>query len=59
VQALEIVQETVQRAGPMNQLLQILQYLGPGMPPPYNARLDLNSDGFITVMDFLLALANL
>lgn len=29
------------------------------MPPPYNARLDLNSDGFITVMDFLLALASL
>lgn len=43
----------------MNQLLQILQYLGPGMPPPYNSRLDLNADGFITVMDFLLALANL
>lgn len=38
---------------------QILQFLGPGTPPPYNARLDLNSDGFITVMDFLLALANL
>ena len=38
-------------------LLLILQYLGPGMPPPYNARLDLNADGFITVMDLLAALA--
>jgi hypothetical protein len=41
----------------MTQMLAILQYLGPGMPPPYNARLDLNADGFITVMDFLQALA--
>lgn len=41
----------------MNQLLQILQYLGPGMPPPYNGRLDLNTDGFITIVDLLLALA--
>ena len=43
----------------MNQLLQILQYLGPGIPPPYNGRLDLNADGFITVIDFLQALAML
>jgi hypothetical protein len=43
----------------MNQLLQILQYMGPGMPPPYNSRLDLNADGFITVVDFLQALAML
>ena len=43
----------------MNQLLQILQYLGPGMPPPYNGRLDLNADGFITISDLLLALAAL
>jgi len=43
----------------MNQLLQILQYLGPGMPPPYNSRVDLNADGFITVVDFLQALAML
>jgi len=43
----------------MSQLIAILQYLGPGMPPPYNARLDLNADGFITVLDFLLALAAL
>lgn len=43
----------------MMQLLAILQYLGPGMPPPYNARLDLNADGFITISDLLLALAML
>ena len=43
----------------MMQLLQILQYLGPGTPPPYNGRLDLNADGFITVLDFLQALARL
>lgn len=43
----------------MIQLLQILQYLGPGMPPPYNSRLDLNADGFISVMDLLMALAAL
>jgi hypothetical protein len=41
----------------MTQLLAILQYLGPGMPPPYNARLDFNGDGLITVSDFLQALA--
>lgn len=43
----------------MTQLLAILQYLGPGMPPPYNGRLDLNADGFINVPDLLLALAML
>ena len=43
----------------MMQLLHILQYLGPGTPPPYNSRLDLNADGFITVVDFLQALAML
>lgn len=43
----------------MNQLLQILQYLGPGMPPPYNPLCDINRDGFITVVDFLQALAML
>lgn len=43
----------------MMQLLQILQYLGPGIPPPYSARLDLNADGWITIADFLLALAAL
>jgi hypothetical protein len=43
----------------MMQLLQILQYMGPGTPPPYNGRLDLNADGFITISDLLLALAAL
>lgn len=43
----------------MNQLLHILQFLGPGMPPPYNVRFDLNADGFITISDLLLALAAL
>jgi hypothetical protein len=36
---------------------QILQFLGPGMPPPYNPFCDLNRDGLITVIDLLNALA--
>lgn len=40
-------------------LMAILQYLGPGTPPPYNAALDLNADGWITFKDLLLCLAGL
>ena len=40
----------------MTLITAILQFLGPGMPPPWNPRLDLNSDGFITIMDLLIAL---
>lgn len=40
-------------------LTALLQYLGPGMPPPYNPALDLNADGWITVQDLLLMLANM
>lgn len=35
---------------------QILQFLGPGTPPPYNPLCDLNRDGLITVIDLLKAL---
>lgn len=42
----------------MLHLIGILQYLG-AMPPPYNAALDLNADGWINVKDLLLCLANL
>ncbi len=28
------------------------------MPPPYNSRVDLNADGFITIVDLLIALAS-
>ncbi len=34
----------------------ILQYFG-AMPPPYNPLLDLNKDGWINVLDLLLALS--
>ena len=34
----------------------ILQYFG-AMPPPYDPLYDINKDGFITVLDLLLALA--
>ena len=34
----------------------ILQYFG-ATPPPYNPLLDLNKDGWINVLDLLLALA--
>lgn len=37
-------------------LLGILQYFGE-MPPPYNPVYDLNKDGWITVLDLLLALS--
>lgn len=37
-------------------LLGILQYFNE-TPPPYNAALDLNNDGWITVLDLLLALS--
>lgn len=40
----------------MELLTAIINYLV-GMPPPYNARYDLNADGFITIADFLAALA--
>ena len=43
----------------MAHLMGILQYLGPGTPMPYNAALDLNADGWITVADLLLCLAGL
>lgn len=42
----------------MAHLIGILQYLGE-MPPPYNAALDLNADGFIGVADLLICLASL
>lgn len=40
----------------MNLVNCILQYFGE-MPPPYNPLCDLNRDGFINVLDLLLALA--
>ena len=41
----------------MNDTLNgIVQYFG-AMPPPYNPLYDLNKDGWITVLDLLLALA--
>lgn len=41
----------------MNQTIQvIIQYFGE-MPPPYNPLYDLNKDGWITVLDLLLALS--
>lgn len=43
----------------MTLVNQILQFLGPGVPPPYNPLCDINRDGFITVVDFLQALAML
>jgi hypothetical protein len=43
----------------MQTLMGILQFLGPGMPPPYNAALDLNGDGMVNVPDLLLCLAGL
>jgi len=43
----------------MAHLMALLQYLGPGMPMPYNPTLDLNGDGWITVYDLLLCLAGL
>jgi hypothetical protein len=43
----------------MQTLMGILQFLGPGTPPPYNAALDLNADGWITFKDLLLCLAGL
>ena len=42
----------------MSHLLGILNYLG-GTPPPYDATLDLNADGFIGVADLLICLAGL
>jgi hypothetical protein len=49
----EIIQYTI------SDLMALLQFLGPGMPPPYNAALDLNADGWITIQDLLLMLANM
>ena len=43
----------------VQHLLGILQYLGPGTPPPYNAALDLNGDGWITIADLLAMLSNM
>ena len=40
----------------LTHLLGILQFLG-ATPPPYDAALDLNSDGFIGMADLLLCLA--
>lgn len=34
----------------------ITQYFG-AMPPPYNPIYDLNKDGFISVLDLLIALS--
>lgn len=42
----------------MNLITAIINYLV-GFPPPYNARYDLNGDGFITITDLLLALGQL
>ena len=42
----------------LTHLLGILQFLG-GTPPPYDAALDLNADGWINLQDLLLCLANL
>jgi len=43
----------------MAHLMALLQYLGPGMPPPYNPTLDLNGDGWINVADLLAMLSNM
>jgi hypothetical protein len=40
-------------------LIALLQYLGPGMPPPYNPMLDVNADGWINVADLLAMLSNM
>jgi hypothetical protein len=41
----------------MNDTLNgIMQYFG-AMPPPYNQAYDLNKDGFITILDLLIALS--
>jgi hypothetical protein len=48
--------QAIQRARKMNLVNCILQYFGE-MPPPYNPFCDLNRDGFINVLDLLLALA--
>lgn len=40
-------------------LIALLQYLGQDIPPVYDPFYDLNADGWITVQDLLLMLANL
>lgn len=40
-------------------LIALLQYLGPGIPPEYDPLLDVNADGWITIQDLLLMLANM
>ena len=40
-------------------LMALLPYLGPGTPPPYNAALDVNADGWINVADLLAMLSNM
>jgi hypothetical protein len=40
----------------MGLILDMLPYFY-GFPPPYDARLDLNSDGLITILDVLAAIA--
>ena len=43
----------------MAHLMALLQYLGPGTPPPYNPVLDLNTDGWINIQDLLAMLSNM
>ena len=40
----------------MTLILEILAYFS-ATPPPYDQALDLNKDGWINVLDFLLALS--
>ena len=42
----------------MSFILEMLAYFN-GTPPPYNAKYDLNLDGFITIADLLQYLTSL
>ena len=42
---------------PLDILMGILQWLGPGTPAAYNPVYDLDGSGLITVADLLLCLA--
>lgn len=42
----------------MSFILEMLAYFN-GTPPPYNAKYDLNADGYITIADLLQYLTTL
>ena len=42
----------------MSFILEMLAYFN-GTPPPYNAKYDLNLDGYITIADLLQYLTSL